>query len=240
MVFMDTPGIHDPKTPLHRSMVASAEAAFQEVDIILSMIEVHRALDPNISVIPVQLRTWKKPTILVINKIDMASKEALLPIMETYGKDYSFEAIVPISALQGDGLDQLLEEIKGRLTPGPAFFPEDMTTDQAESFLVSEIIREKIYLHTKNEIPYSSAVSVESIEEVPKKNLITISALIHVESESQKAILIGHKGRMVKTIGRASRIDLERFFSSRIFLDLLVRVEKNWSKDPKALQKMGY
>lgn len=240
MVFLDTPGIHKTRTPLHKSMVASAQGAFYEVDIIMVMIEMLHPDDPDISTIMKTLRRTKKPSLLIINKIDMGPKEKLLPIIDSFNRHHEFEAIIPISALNGDGIEDLLKELKSRLKEGPEFFPEDMETDQSESFFVSEIIREKIYLHTRQELPYSSAVSIERMERIPKKRLISISALIHVESESQKAILIGHRGGKIKAIGRSSRLELERLFGTRIYLDLMVRVEKNWSKDSRALRRLGY
>lgn len=240
MVFMDTPGIHRTRTPLHKSMVSSAQEACREVDIIVLMIEMSRADDPDIPLIVRNLKNMGKPSVLAINKIDAGPKEALLPIIDAFSKLHLFDTIIPVSALKGDGTERLMEELKSRLRPGPAFFPEEMQTDQSDDFLVSEIIREKIYLHTRQELPYSSAVSVEEIQEVPEKNLISVSARIHVESDSQKAIFIGKKGRMIKSIGESSRAELERRFGTRIYLDLLVRVEKDWSKDTRALRKLGY
>ncbi len=240
MVFMDTPGIHKTKTPLHKSMVASATAAISEVDIIVVMIEMLHPDDPDISLVLSDLKKAKKPTLLAINKIDKGPRDRLLPMMDEDGKLVPIEAIVPMSALKGDGVERLLEELRSRLRPGPSFFPVDMQTDQSETFLVSEIIREKIYSHTSKELPYSSAVTVRDIEEVTEKNLLSISAMIHMESDSQKAILIGRKGRMIKAIGQSARFELERIFGSHIFLDLRVRVEKNWSKDPRALRRLGY
>jgi len=240
MAFMDTPGIHKTSTPLHKSMVASAQEAFYEVDIIMVVIEMPRPDDPEISLILKNVKKTKKPTLLIINKTDTGPKENLLPIIEAYCQRYPFDAVIPISALKGDGTDRVIEELKARLRPGPEFFPRDMKTDQSESFLVSEIIREKIYFHTRRELPYSSAVSVEKIEEIPEKDLLSIYARIHVESDSQKAIIIGHKGKMIKAIGRAARLDLEKMFGTHIYLDLVARVEKNWSKDTKALRRLGY
>ncbi|MBW1802906.1 MAG: GTPase Era, partial [Deltaproteobacteria bacterium] len=147
---------------------------------------------------------------------------------------------IPVSALKGDGIDDLLREIKSKLKQGPVFFPPGMDTDQSESFLVAEIIREKVYLHTREELPYSTAVSVDQIKEKPEKTLMSISARIHVESDSQKAILIGRKGGMIKAIGKSARLEIERLFGVRVFLELRVRVEKNWSRDPRALRRLGY
>ncbi|MBW1862019.1 MAG: GTPase Era, partial [Deltaproteobacteria bacterium] len=201
MVFMDTPGIHKTLTPLHESMVTSAQATIYEVDIIAVMIEMPYPDDPDISLILSNLKKAKKTSILLINKIDKGPKKKLLPIIDSFRKLYHFDVIIPISALRGDGIERLLEELRSRLKPGPVFFPPDMKTDQSESFLVSEVIREKIYHYTRRELPYSSAVTVENMEEIADKDLITISARIHVEKNSQKAILIGNMGRMIKKIG---------------------------------------
>ena len=240
MIFMDTPGIHKSYTLLHKSMVASAQSAFTEVDLIMVTIEMPHPNDPDISLILRNLKNTDKPSILVINKIDKGPKEKLLPIIDSFIPRYPFTAIIPVSALKGDGIERLRDELKSILKPGPVYFPEDMRTDQSESFLVSECIREKIYLHTRRELPYSSAVTIEEMKEIPEKNLTSIFARIHVETDSQKAILIGHKGRMIKTIGRSSRLDLEKRFGTRIYLDLNVRVEKNWSKNARSLRRLGY
>lgn len=240
IVFLDTPGIHQTQTPLHRSMVHSAQSAFKEVDLLVLMIEMPHPQPPEIPLILSSIRKSKRPSVLVINKIDKGPKEKLLPIIAAYSERLSFRCIIPISALTGDGVERLLGEVKSMLGEGPAFFPEDVQTDQSEIFLVSERIREKIFLHTRQELPYSSAVTVERLEEVPEKDLLSISAKIHVETESQKGILIGKGGKMIKQIGQAAREDLESFFGSRVFLELLVRVDKNWSKDPRALRRLGY
>ena len=240
IIFMDTPGIHNTKSALHESMVASARAACREVDMVLLMIEICRPNDHKISSIVGNLKRMRKPCILVINKIDMMAKEHLLPIIDHYQQLYDFEDIVPVSAMKGDGLERLLGRLKESLRPGPQFFPPEMKTDQSEVALVSEIIREKIYHHTSKELPYSSAVSVDKMEEIPTKNLLAITARIHVERESQKAVLIGKRGRMIKTIGRSARLELEKMFGVRTYLDLIVRVEKNWTRDTRALRRLGY
>ena len=240
MIFMDTPGIHKTRTPLHKSMVASAQEACREVDVVMVLIEMLHPDDPDIALILKNLKGIKKPLLLIINKIDTGSKEVLLPIMEAFSRRQVFDSIIPISALKGDGIEGLLGELKSRLRPGPAFFPEDVKTDQSDAFLISEIVREKIYLYTRQELPYSAAVTVEGIEEIPERGLMSISAQIHVESESQKAILIGKKGGMIKSIGQASRRELEKIFGTHVYLDLRVRVEKNWSRDTRALRRLGY
>ena len=240
MVFMDTPGIHKTRTALHKSMVESALAAIHEVDILVVMIEMGRADDLENSLFIGNLKRIRKPCFLVINKIDKGPKDPLLPIIAAADREYSFDAILPISALTGDGVDGLLEELKSRLKPGPQFFPTEMTTDQSESFLAAEIIREKIYFHLRNELPYSSAVIVETLEEIPEKDLLSIAAYIYVETNSQKGIIIGKGGKMIKSIGKSARKDLEKRFGVHVYLDLEVKVEKNWSKDPRALRRLGY
>jgi len=240
MVFMDTPGIHRTQTPLHKSMVGSAESALKEVDLLVLVIEMYHPQAPEIPMILDSIRKSKKTAVLAINKIDTGPKETLLPTIAAYSETRSFKSIIPISALTGDGVGRLLGELKAMLREGPAFFPEDVQTDQTEPFLVSEMIREKIFLHTRQELPYSSAVTIERLEEQPERDLVSISARIHVESESQKGILIGRGGKMIKKIGQAAREDLESFFGSRVFVELLVRVDKNWSKDPRTLRRLGY
>ena len=240
IAFLDTPGIHKTRTPLHNSMVSSARDALSEVDILILVIEMSRPDDPQISSILNAIKKTRKPVILAINKIDKGPKEDLLPIIDSYSKRHSLDVIIPVSALKGYGVNILLEELKKRIKPGPQFYPEDMTSDQSETFFVSEVVREKIYLHTGKDIPYSSAVTVERIEVNPENGILSISAIIHVESESQRSIMIGRGGKKIRDIGKASRLELEEIFGRRIFLELFVRVEKNWSRDPRALQKLGY
>ena len=240
MVFVDTPGIHKTLTALHKSMVKSALAAFQEVDILLLMIGTDRPDDPEISSIVGNLKRIKKPCVLAVNKIDIYPKEHLLPIIERYRQLCLFDVIIPISALKGDGVDVILKELKSRLNPGPQFFPREMKTDKPETFLISEIIREKIYFHTREELPYSSAVTVIKMEEIQNKNLLSISGRIHVETDSQKGILIGKQGRMIKAVGRSARLELEKIFGMRVYLDLTVRVDRNWTKNTRALRRLGY
>jgi GTPase len=241
MAFMDTPGIHSTKTLLHKSMVSSAIESLSEVDIIIVVIDMFKPDDHEITTILSALKKMdKKPVILALNKIDSASKEKILQTLDHFGRTELFDAIIPVSALKGEGIEILLEELRKRLKHGPEFFPRDMITDQPETFLVSEIIREKIYLHTRNELPYSAAVTVEQMEEAPDRELLKISAVIHVESQSQKAIIVGRGGTKIKEIGTAARIELEKFFGTKVFLDLYARVEKNWSRDTRALRRLGY
>ncbi len=240
IAFMDTPGIHKTKTMLHQSMVSSAMETVSEVDVLLFVIDVTYPFDEDAEAILKQQEKRKIPEILVINKIDRVVPEKILPVIQHYSENYSFESIIPVSALNGDGVDMLISELKKHLTPGPEYFPKDMTTDQPDEFLIGEIIREKIFMSTKREIPYSSAVTVSSIRDNPAKKLLSIHARIHVETDSQKGIIIGKGGAMIKKIGEAARKELEKIYGTHIFLELQAKVDKNWSKDTKALKKLGY
>ena len=241
MVFIDTPGIHQTRSLLHKSMVRSAKAALMEVDIILLVVGLEEdAPSSELKVILRLLKKAAKPAILAINKIDLIKKERLLPIIEAYSRLYCFDSIIPISALYGDGLETLREEVKKRLSTGHQLFPPDMRTDKSEEFLIAEIIREKIYYETREELPYSSAVTVERLEEDPERDLINVMAIIYVEKASQKGMIIGKNGRMIKRIGTNARIEIERIFSAKVYLELFVKVEKNWSGDTRSLRKLGY
>jgi GTPase len=240
IIFVDTPGIHRTSTPLHKSMVESALSAFHEVDILLVVIGADRPQPTEIRPILSGLKGSNRPALLAINKIDTVRKESILPVMAEMGDLYPFEAVIPISAFTGEGVDLLLEQLRLRLKPGPEYFPPHMKTDQSETFLVSEIIREKVYYHTRKELPYSCAVTVDEMAEHPERQLLSILARIHVETDSQKKILIGHQGKMIKGIGQSARKELERRFNTHIYLQLTVRVEKNWSRDTRALRRLGY
>ncbi|MFP4037858.1 MAG: GTPase Era, partial [Desulfobacteraceae bacterium] len=239
MIFMDTPGIHRTRTALHRSMVASAQEALEEVDLAAVMIDAGRPDDSDVDIILSRLRSVSRPAVLIINKIDTGPKELLLPIMDSFASRHPFEAIVPVSALRGEGVDLLLEEIRPRLCPGPRLFPEDMETDQTEEFMAAEIIREKIFIRVRQELPYAAAVGLDAFEERGGKGPLYIAARIHVESASQKKILVGKGGAMIREIGRSARMELEKRFGTRVYLDLTVRVEKNWTRDARALRRMG-
>lgn len=241
MVFMDTPGIHPTRSLLHKSMVRSAKASLEEVDIILLVVgleEVTQSDELN-SIVRLVKKT-PKPAVLAINKIDLIKKENLLPMIESYNKLNCFDCIVPLSALYGDGVEVVAEELKKRLSPGPQFFPPDMVTDKPEDFLIAEIIREKIYYATREELPYSSAVVVENLEEDKKRDLLIVQAVICVEKSSQKGIIIGKQGTLIKKIGRDARVEIEKMFSVKVYLELFVKVERNWSSDARSLRKLGY
>ena len=239
MIFLDTPGIHNPKTPLNRAMVQTAKRAIGDAEVLLMLIEANADINHHDLFLIESLAQVKVPVFLVINKIDLIDKQLLLPLIDKYRKLYDYREIFPISALKGDGISGLLEAIKQILPEGPQLFPEDIMTDATERFIAAEFIREQIMLLTNQEIPYVSVVTVDLFKEDEEKNLIRISATINVEKESQKAIMIGKKGSMLKNIGTQSRLQMEKLFGTRVFLELYVRVSKDWTSSDKMLREFG-
>lgn len=240
IIFLDTPGIHRPRgSRLDQVMVKVALNALEEVDTVCFLIEADRPEEEENAFILKVLERVKKPVLLAINKVDLVKKGQLLPVMERYSVRRPFAAIVPLSALKGEGLDILTAELLKLLPPGPPLFPEDMVTDLPERFLAAEFIREKVFQLTREEVPYATAVEVEEFTEHPEKNLIVIRAVIQVERESQKGILIGQQGRMLKEIGRLAREEIEGLLGAKVFLELWVRVEKDWRGNPRTLKRLG-
>ena len=239
-IFLDTPGIHKASTLLNRYLVDAALNTFGDSDLLLLVVEANTGcLDDDRFIID-SLKDIKKPVILVINKIDLVEKTKLLPLMDRCRELFPFAALIPVSASTGDGVASLLDEIWKLLPEGPRYFPEDMMTDSSERFIAAEIIREKITLLTRQEIPYATAVVVDYFKEEEKKNLLRIGATIQVEKDSQKGIMIGKKGATLKRIGTEARLSLEEFFATRVFLELFVHVRKDWTKDAKILKEFGY
>jgi GTP-binding protein Era len=238
-IFLDTPGIHQAKTPLNRSMVKEAVNTFADVEMLLLITEAHRAFTADDFI----FRTIEGidiPVILIINKIDLIEKEQLLPLIERLRHIYPFSEIVPLSALKGFNVDTLMDTLWGLLSEGPKYFPDDMITDSSERFLAAETIREKIMVLTHQEIPYSTAVVIDSFKEDERRGIIKMQATISVEKKSQKGIIIGRKGAMLKQIGTRARLDMERFFGTRIFLELFVKVSRDWTRDSQMLEEFGY
>jgi GTP-binding protein Era len=240
MIFLDTPGIHRSKSILNQSMVRTALSTLQEVDSICFLVEADFPDNEENEWILENLKKTAKPIFLVINKIDLVSKGNLLPIMERYSRARPFEQIIPVSALLGEGVDVLVKELLKVLPEGPRLFPEEMITDLPERFLAAELIREKVFHLTRDEVPYATAAVVEEFKERPDRNLVVIRATILVERESQKGILIGEKGRRLKEIGRLAREEVEALLGTKVFLELWVKVEKNWREDPQALRRLGF
>jgi GTP-binding protein Era len=240
LIFLDTPGIHRAKTPLGKAMVETASGTIGDVDLLLLLVEAEEAPRSDDRFIIESLAGLTKPVILVINKTDLIEKQRLLPLIDSFSALYPFREIIPVSALKNDGVAHLVSEIWKLLPEGPRYFPEEMMTDRSERFIAAEIIREKITLRLHQEIPYVTAVVVDSFQEDEAKNMIRIKATINVEKDSQKGIVIGRGGAMLKEIGTKARLEMERFFASRVFLELFVRVAKDWTSDPRLLKEFGY
>jgi GTPase len=240
LIFLDTPGIHQGRSELNHRMVSTAIASGRDSDVLLFLIEAMALHVEKDQQMIESLRGSSGVPFLVINKIDLVRRPNLLPIMDQYQTLHSFKEILPVSAVTGEGIEILLNEILEVLPESPPYYPEDMVTDQTERFWVSEIIREKVIHQSYQEIPYSTAVTIEEFKEHPEKNLVVINGTIHVERDSQKKILIGKGGQTLKRIGEVSRKEVEAFLGTRVFLELWVKVEKNWTRDPHALNRLGY
>lgn len=239
LIFLDTPGMHKPKTPLNRAMVQAAQDTIGDTDLVLVIVEADNAIGPHDLFLMEALAPAKVPVFLAINKIDRVEKPSLLPLIDQYSRLYNFAGIFPISALKGIGLDALQASLKEALPEGPQLFPDDIATDATERFIAGEFIREQITLLTSQEIPYVTAVTIDAFKEDEEKNLIRISATIHVEKDSQKAIMIGKQGAMLKKIGTQARLSMEKLFGAKVFLELFVRVKKDWTSSDKMLREFG-
>lgn len=239
IVFIDTPGIHKPKHQLGQFMVDTALSTLNEVDIVLFMINVSEKMGPGDKFIMERLKNIQTPVFLVLNQIDRIHPDELLPIIEGYRQEMSFTEIIPVSAINGNNVERLLEVITTYLDEGPQFYPSDQVSDHPEYFIVSELVREKILELTHEEIPHSVAVVTESMER-SEDDLIDVSVVINVERKSQKGIVIGKGGKMLKEIGTRARKDIQRLLGSKVFLELWVRVEDDWRDTPQDLSRFGY
>ncbi|MFZ5773958.1 MAG: GTPase Era [Thermodesulfobacteriota bacterium] len=240
LVLLDTPGIHQARSPLNLEMVRIAMESLAEVDAIVFMVDVTMPM-PAPELAPSQcLAGTQRPVVLLMNKVDLLPREKLLPLMAAYQELYPFHAILPISALTGDGTELLLKELCALLPSGPRLYPEDIPTDVTERFIAAEIIREKVFLQTGQEVPYATAVTIDSFKENPARQLTTIHATIHVEKESQKGIIIGKRGSRLQQIGQAARKDLEELLDQQVLLKLWVKVRKDWTRNPAFLRELGF
>ncbi len=239
MIFLDTPGLLEPRYKLQDKMVKAAQRAMAEADILLMMVEPVERVAELVEKVLISLQKTQKPILLVINKIDTIEKNKLLPIMEMYVSSYKLNKIFPISALKKEGLEELKNELLQSLPAGPALYPDDVITEHPERFFVAEIIREKIFLNYGKEIPYSTTVVVEEFKErAGKKDFIR--ANIVVEKNSQKGILIGKKGAALKKIGLQAREEIEQFIGRPVYLELFVKVREKWRQKEALLQEYGY
>ena len=240
IVFLDTPGIHKPKSKLGEHLVQTAQATLEEVDLILLLVNAEEGMGPGDRFIIEHLKQVKTPVFLVVNKIDRVHPDALLPLIDSYRRLFSFKEVVPISALQGNNTGTLVDLIFRELPEGPSYYPADQVTDSPEHFVIGELIREKVLFLTREEIPHSVAVVVEEL--IPREDgeTVYIRATIYAERPSQKGILIGKRGAMLKEVGRLAREEIERLLGNKVFLDLWVKVKKDWRNEEAYLRRFGY
>ncbi|MFO7839906.1 MAG: GTPase Era [Desulfosalsimonadaceae bacterium] len=241
LIFLDTPGIHLTNKTFNRKMVDVAFSAIDDVDLIVLVIDAAKPAPRSEAMLLERLeKSRSRPVILAINKIDLVGKTALLPIIDKWAGSYVFENIYPVSAKNGTQVPELIGALEAVLPEGPPYYPQDMVTDVSEEFILTEIIREKVFSLTEEEVPFSTAVSIELMEDDEERDLIRLYAKIHVERDSQKKIIIGKKGAKLKEIGRAARLEMERLLGIRVYLKIFIRVEKNWSKDARSMRRLGY
>lgn len=239
ILFTDTPGLHAARSRLNKLMVEQAHEACRQVDLILWLVEADRPVDDH-SLVAETLDRSGAPVALVVNKSDLVGPGQLLPLLAAYGQLREFAEIVPVSAKTGAGCEHLVDVIMGYLPHGPRYYPEDQVTDLPERFIVAELVRERVLVHTRDEVPYGTAVSVESFREDPKRDLVVIQAVIHVEREMHKRIVVGKGGEMIRRIGQESRREIEGLLGVRVFLELFVRVQPGWTGSDRALRELGF
>ncbi len=239
LIFVDTPGIHGgQQSLLNRHMVDTAVRALQETDVTLFLLDAAYGLTPADAQIAQRLTQLKTQVLVGLNKIDLVQKRTLIPLLEQVGRLLPERDVIPISALKGENTAELMSTLLAVLPPGPALYPDDNITDQSERVLAQEMVREQLFFHTQQEIPYRTAVIVEHFEEPAEKPLLRIYATIYVERPSQKAIVIGQKGARLKKIGQAARQRMEVFFGCRVYLELFVKVSKGWTNSPGMLREL--
>ncbi len=239
LILVDTPGLHEASRLLNRRMVEVARAAMAEAEVVAALVQAGVQLAPDDRELLAEVRQLGRPTAVVINKIDLVPRPSLIPLAQECLRMVPEAEIVPVSALSGENVDELLITLKRMLPARPAQMPEDQYTDQTERLIVEEVIREKIFLAMRQEIPFSTAVKVEQFTEVEDRNLVRIAALIIVDREPHKGMIIGAGGQRLKQIGQDARLDIEERLGKRVFLELHVKVEKNWTRDPRRLSEFG-
>ena len=239
IIFLDTPGVHKPKHKLGDYMAKATEGALHGVDVVVFVVDVTEKMGAGEQYILKQLERVRVPVLLAVNKVDCIAREQVLPILANYAKAYDFAGIVPISAREGENLEGLLAEIKAHLPEGPQYYPADMVTDQPERLIVAELVREKVLALTRDEIPHAVAVDIEEMTARPKGD-VYIRAVIYVERESQKGIVIGAHGALLRTIGQQARIDVETLLGSKVYLDLWVKTRRDWRNRANALREFGF
>ena len=239
IILIDAPGLHEARSELNRRMVQTARRVLSEGELILALAEAGDRLRADDRAAIAEILAAGRPAIIVINKIDKVPRPKLLPLIEEVSREFPGIDIVPVSALSGENVDRLVAAIKEKLPVGPPLMPEDEYTDQAERAIAAEIIREKIFLRMREEIPFSTAVRVESFEDDAQRNLKSIRASVIVDRESHKGMLIGAGGRMLKEIGTTARLELQKIFGTRVYLEITVRAERGWTRDSRKLEEFG-
>ncbi len=239
MVFLDTPGVHKPLHKLGEYMANTVVNTLKEIDAILFVVDATEKMGAGERFILERLAATRRPVVLVVNKVDLIDRKTVLPIIDGYRKQYEFAGVVPISAREKENLEALLGEVKKYLPEGPAYYPEDMVTDQPERLIVAELVREKLLELTRDEVPHSVAVDVDEMKTRPKGD-IYIRATIYVERDSQKGIIIGGHGAMLKEAGRRARHDIETLLGAKVYLDLWVKVQRDWRNRPAVLKNLGF
>jgi GTP-binding protein Era len=240
IILIDTPGLHHPRRPLNRRMVDTARRCLAEGEVIVGVVEAGDRINAEDAAILGDLARLARPVVVAINKIDRVSRERLIQLLERVHQEAPTAEIVPVSALTGENIDELVRVVKSSLAESPALMAEDEYTDQTERMIAEEVIREKIFLAMHQEIPFSTAVMVEQFSEAAERNLVKIAALIIVERDSHKGMVIGAGGRQLKEIGTAARLELEEMLGRHLFLELRVKVERGWTADPRKLKEMGF
>ena len=239
-IFIDTPGIHKPKHKLGDFMMKVAQNTLKEVDVILFMVNAEEGYGRGEEFILEKFQSVKTPIFLIINKIDRIHPDKLLTVIESYNEKFQFAEIIPISALDGNNIERLLEVVRKYLPEGPLYYPADQVTDHPERFIITELIREKALQLTREEVPHSLAVVLEKMEKDPNKDMIHVMATIIVERDSQKGIVIGKQGKMLKEIGKRARVDIENLLGSKVFLEVWVKVQKDWRNKASQLRDYGF
>ncbi|EGQ1787854.1 TPA: GTPase Era [Staphylococcus pseudintermedius] len=239
IVFLDTPGIHKPKHKLGDYMMKVAKNTLSEIDAVMFMVNVNEEIGRGDEYIMKMLKTVKTPVFLVLNKIDLVHPDALMPRIEQYQRYMDFAEIIPISALEGHNVDHFINVLKSYLPEGPQYYPDGQISDHPEQFVVSELIREKILQTTSEEIPHAIGVNVERMTQ-ESEDRVHIEAVIYVERDSQKGIVIGKGGKKLKEVGKRARLDIEHLLGSKVYLDLWVKVQKDWRNKSSFIKQMGY
>lgn len=240
VIFMDTPGFHRPVDSLGRRLMEVVRRALREVDVVAFVVDASQSIGAGDCYIAGEIAALGVPVVVVVNKVDLTTPLELETQLEVVGRLGKFKAIVPISAKDGRNLEAFLDEVSSELPAGPRYYPEDVVTDQPETIIIGELIREKVLEYAREEVPYSVAVQVEDVSQRKGKDLIDISASLLVERSSQKGILIGQGGKRVKEVGSKARLDIERLLGSKVYLDLMVKVRSDWRRDDRTLKDLGY